>query len=382
RLIARSRCTLLGVGPMSRACVDAAVELANEHNVPLFLIASRRQVDSAAFGGGYVNRWTTAEFARHVLERDAKANVILARDHGGPWQNEAEVVRRLGLRQAMQSAKESYQADIDAGFQMLHIDTSVDIHGGASVDDVIDRMMELYEFCWARAQAAGREILFEIGTEEQTGSTNSSEEELDHILAEVKRLCEIQALPPPTFVVVQTGTRVMETRNVGSFDSPVRIPSELAVEIQLPKMLDVCHRHGVMLKEHNTDYLSDDSLKWHPRLGIHAANVAPEFGVAETRALLGLLEVHGMAREAEEFVAVAVASGRWKKWLLPDSRLDERGKAEICGHYVFSDPRIEAIRAVLADVMARKGLSLDTRIRDVLKAAILRYMRNFRLVTQ
>ncbi|MBL8487514.1 MAG: hypothetical protein JNK22_10530, partial [Rhodocyclaceae bacterium] len=46
RLIARSRCTLLGVGPMSRACVDAAVELANEHNVPLFLIASRRQVDS------------------------------------------------------------------------------------------------------------------------------------------------------------------------------------------------------------------------------------------------------------------------------------------------------------------------------------------------
>lgn len=381
RLIARSRCTLLGVGPMSRGCVDAAIELANEHNVPIFLIASRRQIDSEAFGGGYVNRWTTAEFARYVLERDAKANVILARDHGGPWQNEAEVARRLGLRQAMQSAKDSYQADIDAGFQMLHIDPSVDIHGGASVDDVIDRLMELYEFCWARAQAAGREILFEIGTEEQTGSTNSSEEELDHILAEVKRLCAIEALPPPTFVVVQTGTRVMETRNVGSFDSPVRIPSELAVEIQLPKMLEVCHRHGVMLKEHNTDYLSDDSLKWHPRLGIHAANVAPEFGVAETRELLRLLEAHGMREACAEFVDVAVASGRWRKWLLPATRLDDRGKAELCGHYVFSDPRSEAIRAVLADAMARRGLSLEARVKDVLKAAILRYMRNFRLVT-
>ncbi len=43
---------------------------------------------------------------------------------------------------------------------------------------------------------------------------------------------------------------------------------------------------------------------------------------------------------------------------------------------------VEAFGLNYADVMARKGLSLDTRIRDVLKAAILRYMRNFRLVTQ
>ena len=34
------------------------------------------------------------------------------------------------------------------------------------------------------------------------------------------------------------------------------------------------------MKEHNTDYLSTDSLKWQSRLGILAANVAPEFGVA------------------------------------------------------------------------------------------------------
>ena len=31
-------------------------------------------------------------------------------------------------------------------------------------------------------------------------------------------------------------------------------------------------------------------MQWHPRLGIHAANVAPEFGVAETRALINILE--------------------------------------------------------------------------------------------
>ena len=44
------------------------------------------------------------------------------------------------------------------------------------------------------------------------------------------------------------------------------------------------------MKEHNTDYLSNDSLKWHPKLGIHAANVAPEFGVEETKAFIQLLK--------------------------------------------------------------------------------------------
>ena len=56
-------CTLLGVGPISKNCIDAAIELGDEFNVPLMLIASRRQIDSEKFGGGYVENWTTTEFA-------------------------------------------------------------------------------------------------------------------------------------------------------------------------------------------------------------------------------------------------------------------------------------------------------------------------------
>ena len=36
------------------------------------------------------------------------------------------------------------------------------------------------------------------------------------------------------------------------------------------------------MKEHNADYLSDEALQWHPRLGIHAANVAPELAYRES----------------------------------------------------------------------------------------------------
>src|SRR3989344_624289 len=81
--MARRRCTLLGVGPMSKNCVDVTIELANNYKIPLMLIASRRQIDSARFDGGYVNNWTTEKYAKYVIDRDKRGMTILARDHGG-----------------------------------------------------------------------------------------------------------------------------------------------------------------------------------------------------------------------------------------------------------------------------------------------------------
>ena len=56
--MSRKKCTLLGVGPMSKNCIDAAIEIANDEHIPIMLIASRRQIDSEELGGGYVNNWT------------------------------------------------------------------------------------------------------------------------------------------------------------------------------------------------------------------------------------------------------------------------------------------------------------------------------------
>jgi len=240
----KRRCTLWGVGPMSVNCIDAAIELSNEHEVPILLIASRRQIDSEKFGGGYVNNWTTEEFARYVIDRDKKGKILLARDHGGPWQNTKEKDEKLSLRRAMESAKASYRADLEAGFQILHIDPSVDIHGQPDVDEVLDRIFELYEFCWNQAQQLRQEVIFEIGTEEQSGSTNS-QEELDYTLNAVQQFCKKYHLPQPSFVVIQCGTRVMEMRNVGSFDSPVRVAEELPAEIQLPKMIEISFKKKI-----------------------------------------------------------------------------------------------------------------------------------------
>lgn len=378
-LLQKRRCTLLGVGPMSVNCVDAAIELSNEHEVPILLIASRRQIDSEEFGGGYVNNWTTEEFARYVIDRDKKGKIILARDHGGPWQNDKEKVENHSLRRAMESAKSSYCADLEAGFQILHIDPSVDIHGQPHVDEVLDRVFELYEFCCGKAQQLRQEVVFEIGTEEQSGSTNS-QEELDYTLNAVQQFCKKSRFPQPSFVVIQCGTRVMETRNVGSFDSPVRVADELPAEIQLPKMIEICNRYGILMKEHNTDYLSDEALQWHPRLGIHAANVAPEFGVAESRALIDVLEANDLSELSDRFLRLAYDSGKWKKWMLPNTRATDRDRAIIAGHYIFATADCAALKEEAGQALASKGIELERFLKQHVKQSILRYLRNFRLV--
>ena len=368
-------CTLLGVGPMSKNCIDAAIELANEYCTPLMLIASRRQIDSEQFGGGYVENWTTEQFADYVRYKDTQKNIILARDHGGPWQNELEISNKLNLNDAMQSAKESYRADIDAGFQMLHIDPSVDIHANPNIDQVLERVYELYEFCWTYSQQKKQDVIFEIGTEEQNGS-NNTQEELEYTLECMRKFCKSNKLPYPSFIVIQAGTRVMEMRNVGSFDSPIRVANELPPEIQIPKMISICNHYRIFMKEHNADYLSTDSLKWQPRLGIHAANIAPEFGVAESKAFIDLMENSNQNILLEEFLRISYDSKKWEKWMINATSASDKDRAIISGHYIFSTAECLELKN-----QARFHIKdLDTQLKNKVKESIFRYMKAFNLV--
>lgn len=368
-------CTLLGVGPMSKNCIDATIELANEYCTPLMLIASRRQIDSEQFGGGYVENWTTEQFADYVRYKDTQKNIILARDHGGPWQNELEISNKLNLNDAMQSAKESYRADIDAGFQMLHIDPSVDIHANPNIDQVLERVYELYEFCWTYSQQKKQDVIFEIGTEEQNGS-NNTQEELEYTLECMRKFCKSNKLPYPSFIVIQAGTRVMEMRNVGSFDSPIRVANELPPEIQIPRMISICNHYKIFMKEHNADYLSTDSLKWQPRLGIHAANIAPEFGVAESKAFIDLMENSNQNILLEEFLRISYESKKWEKWMINATSASDKDRAIISGHYIFSTAECLELKN-----QARFHIKdLDTQLKNKVKESIFRYMKAFNLV--
>ena len=232
----------------------------------------------------------------------------------------------------------------------------------------------MYDYCWSYAQQKGQDIIFEIGTEEQSGS-NNSKEELEYTLECMRKFCKNNKLPFPSFIVIQAGTRVMETKNIGSFDSPIRVANELPPEIQIPQMIDICDKYGILMKEHNTDYLSTDSLRWQPRLGIHAANIAPEFGVAETKAFIDILKEGGHIDLMNEFLKISYESMKWKKWMLKNTDASDTDRAIIAGHYVFSSNEFIEIKAKAL----KKIDNLEVFLKNKVKESILRYMNAFSL---
>ncbi len=362
--------TLLGIGPMSINCVDVAIDIANENpDIPIMLIASRRQIDSKYIKRGYVNNWDTKEFSDYVRTRQKEDNIILARDHGGPWQNNIEIINKLSLKDAMKSAKESYAEDIEADFDILHIDPSIDIFEQISFDKIFERLVELYEFCSQEALAQKKNIEFEIGTEEQMIHINSLID-FKSMLSRVKTHCEISGLKTPMFIVSQIGTKVMETKNIGLLNNA---DNNLVNEIKM--LCSEAKENGFYVKVHNTDYLNPQILKDFPEMKINAANVAPEFGICETTNFLKLLEDNSLTSLANEFLDLAYNSGKWEKWIMQGSNITNRDKAILAGHYVFSDERFIRIKEEAQRHLKR--VNIDEYLKSKIKDCIMNYINYF-----
>ena len=184
----------------------------------------------------------------------------------------------------------------------------------------------------------------------------------------------------PTFVVIQSGTKVMEMKNIGSFESPLRVEGEIAVEIQVPKMIEICNKYSILMKAHNADYLSNESLNWHPKLGIHSINVAPEFGVVETKALFNILKNHGFDDILDKIILLSYNSKKWEKWMLNDTDATDLDRAIISGHYVFSNEQfIDYLNFVKKDLF-KKSINLNEELKKAVKTSIVRYIKNLGMI--
>ncbi len=379
----KTNMTQLCVGPMSKTCVDATIELAYEYDVPLVLIASRRQIECEDLGGGYVNNWTTQGFANYVRSHDPEHKVLLARDHGGPWQHPNEIVQCHDMGEAMSSAKLSFLRDIEAGFDILHLDPMVmDTSFSAEQKHalVLEAIFELYEFCMEAAKRCGREIAFEIGTEEQSISPSADWKLIEYTIDSILHFCENRHFPKPLFYVIQTGTKVMGMENIGDFPSAMENIRAYSRKHRFFEIVEFCRQRGIGIKEHNTDYLPSTALRAHPEIGISAANIAPEFGVAETQKLLTIMEELGMERELSCFVKVCVDSNKWFKWIEPGQDISALDKTKICGHYLFSEQRVAEIIDQVSLAYAKRGKNLNSALKGAIKESILRYMQNFNMI--
>ena len=378
--------TLLGVGPMSQTLLKASLELANEKDFPIMLIASRNQVDSDEFGHGYVCGWDQDRFVADV-EKAAKeigfdGLVYLCRDHGGPWQRDEERSAKLPVEEAMAICKRSYIHDMESGFDLLHIDPTKDPHitGTVPLDLVLDRTIDIIDELEAYRKEKGLpEIGYEAGTEETNGGLTSVEAFSDFIDKLVSRMAK-RGLQAPEFVVGQTGTLTRLTENVGHFNRE-----------NATKLSANAAKHGVGVKEHNGDYLSDKILLEHPHLGVTAMTGAPEFGVVETRAYLELSKVEERNIPADKrsnlpavMAEYAVKSQRWRKWVIGDTAnaavedvlRDEELTAQItdiCGHYTYEVPEVKDQLHKMFANLSSIGVDGETYAIYKLKESIDRY---------
>lgn len=390
--------TLLGIGPMSKNCVQATLELSKEDDYPVMFIASRNQVDADELGGGYVNGWNQFTFAQaveEVAETIGYDNLYyLCRDHGGPWQRDQERNDHLATEIAMELGKKSYVADIEAGFDLLMIDPTKDPFEVGKViplDTVLDRTVELIEFCEQERRARNLpEIGYEVGTEETNGGLTSTETYETFILR-LKDELEKRDLPMPTFIVGQTGTLTRKTEQVGTFN--FKNAYDLA---QMAK------QYGVGLKEHNGDYLDDVTLLEHIPSEITATNVAPQYGTEETRAYLNLAAVENRLVEnelitdasniRETLLIHAIKSERWRKWMVGEQKDltvdqildsgDEELQADIldiAGHYTFNDDEVKAEIEKLYANLSAHNIDGQRYVIDHIKRPIRDYAECYNL---
>lgn len=379
QILTSRKCTLFCAGPMSKNCVDAAIEVSSEFNVPIILIASRRQIEARELGGGYVNNWSTEEFAKYVRTNSKNSRIYLARDHGGPWQNNIDFENKISLQEAMDSAKFSFKVDIESGFDLLHIDPSIDIFNPISTSDILNRVFELHEFCAKTARNHKKIVNYEIGSEEKEIKLQDMDE-LNYILNETFLFCDKNKISRPSFVVAQTGTKVMGRENIGLFEKSIQL--DHSFKEQILKIVDVCKRNDILLKEHNADYLSDLALKYHVDLGIHSANIAPEFGVIETKAFLSILNDNSLDHLSERFIDLSFNSQKWVKWMIPNSNKSKVEKALIAGHYVFATDEFAEIKKEAQSKLPLNYPEIDALLKDNIKYGMLRYVRHFNLSTK
>lgn len=389
--------TLIGIGPMSSNLLRASFELGKELDFPLMYIASRNQVDSDELGGGYVNGWDQKRFAEDIQavarEVGFDGMYYLCRDHGGPWQRDGERNAHLPEDEAMELARKSYIADIEAGFDLLMIDPTKDpfvIGKVIPLDLVLTRTVNLIEFCeQERIKRGLPEIGYEVGTEETNGGLTSTEKYQDfieHLQIELKE----RNLPMPTFIVGQTGTLTRKTEQVGHYH--FKNASSLA---------QMAERYGVGLKEHNADYMDDVTLLEHIPAEVTASNVAPQYGTEETRAYLKLCKLEQILLEEsviehasklqDTLLVKAIKTERWRKWMvgdqvnlqvndiLADKELSHE-ILDIAGHYVFNDPEVKAEITALYENLKKAHIDGQRFVIDHIKRPLRQYAECLNLI--
>ena len=293
------------IGPMTQNVIDSVIEFANEEKINLGFCVSRRQID---YDYGYVednyHKYDTPRFVEYVKSKTSR--VIIERDHAGLAQG-----KKTGP-----SLYDMHSLLYDAAYvDIIHIDPWKKFTNNSelAVRETINNIVLTYH--------KNPNILFEVGTEEAIYCYQT--EFLLNFLGNLKYELGDIFTNNVKYCVVQAGTKLEGTRNVGKFD--------LARFLNMQAL--VKSHFGLMSKEHNGDYLTNEEIKLRFDNGLDAINIAPEFGVIETKVLLDHIKLD---TDFKKIYDICLKGEKWKRWVPESYTLPFKNKrelVEICGHY-------------------------------------------------
>lgn len=379
--------TILAVCPNSEAVVKASMLAAKEARAPLFFAATLNQVD---LDGGYTG-WTQKAFVELARREAAAAGyegpVIVGLDHGGPWLKDVQTREKWPLERAMAGVKDSLAACLEAGYDLLHIDPTVDRtlppDQPMPIDLVIERTLELMEFAEShRREKELPPVSYEVGTEEVHGGL-ADMSVFGRFLEGLKTGLRGRGLGDvwPCFVVGKVGTDLHTTE----FDPKVA-----------RRLTEAAAPYGSVIKGHYTDSVSNPDA--YAEAGMGGANVGPEFTEAEYAALEELAadeeRLAGEGRLSKKsglmdaLRRAVVASGRWEKWRLAEEEskaFDElpperQGWLVRTGcRYIWANPEVVAARRKIYANLAAAGEESEEVVLHAMGDVMHKYFRAFRL---
>jgi D-tagatose-1,6-bisphosphate aldolase subunit GatZ/KbaZ len=380
--------TIFAACPNSLSVIRAALKSAKRCNAPIKFATTLNQVD---LDGGYTGL-TPSEFVRtvhlHARNLNVTSPVIIAIDHGGPWLKDVHKSEKWPYSKTMSALKESFEAAIEAGYDLIHVDPTVDItltgSKNISIDMVAKRTLELIEHAENfRLKNNHPRISYEVGTEEVHGGL-ADLDVFRRFLELLKQGLKQMGLQDvwPCFVVGKVGTDLHTT----TFDP--------LVARQLTK---IAKSYGSLIKGHYSDNVTNPED--YPESGMGAANIGPEFTEIEYDALMGLEHIQqtlfadgkiakpvSMKKKLWESV---IKSGRWRKWLQADenpnnfyANSSERQEWLIktgC-RYIWEDPEVVSTRARLYQNISIQGIDAAAIVESSVESAMDRYYYKFNLV--
>ncbi|MCL4506205.1 MAG: class II D-tagatose-bisphosphate aldolase, non-catalytic subunit [Chloroflexi bacterium] len=378
--------TLLAVCPNSEAVLKAALEAARDGRAPMLFAATLNQVDLDAGYTGWRQRDFVDLVRSYSREIGFAGTAVCCLDHGGPWLKDRQRSEGYSYEAAMDGVKASLVACIDAGYELLHVDPTVDVRLGPGeiidIHDVARRTLELIDHAERHRRARGLpRISYEVGTEEVHGGLANMDNFrtlLDELKAGLLRLGYANVWP--IFVVGKVGTDL----HTSEFDAGV---ARTLAEAAAP--------YGSVIKGHYSDNVSNPEA--YPLAHMGGANVGPEFTEIEYETLSALEQQEGAllaagaapSRIGAVLEQAVERSGRWTKWLLPDeagrtfAEIDPQRRAWLTRtgcRYIWTDPQVLAARRTLYANLAARGIDGERAVIDAIAQRIAGYFRAFNLL--